>query len=141
MEKVRVLRVGKTMIEVYAGRNLHLFDRDQEGTKTLTNAISTDYLNNVLDWIGALSFDKVFCYHTDGYITEWDDVEGFKHVPHTNPELYYEFMERCLERKRILEGEPLVKASCNKCNHPLIHQAFDVWYCSWCEEERILQNK
>jgi hypothetical protein len=96
----RTLRVGKTMIDVFVGRNLHLFDRDQEGTKTLTNAIDSDYLNNVLDWLGEVSFDKVFLYHTDGYITEWSEQRGFRHVKPNSEELYYVFLEKCEERKK-----------------------------------------
>ncbi|MEH7114527.1 hypothetical protein V7124_19500 [Neobacillus niacini] len=96
----RMLRVGRTVIEVFVGRNLHLYDRDQEGTMTLTNAIDANYLENVIGWIGEVPFDRVFLYHTDGYITQWSAEKGFQHVKSSNPELYYRFVERCEERKK-----------------------------------------
>ena len=96
MEKT--LSVGKTVIEVYVGRNLHIFDRDQDGTTPLNAAMSDEYLQNVVEWIGEVPYDKVFLYLTDGFITEWR-ASDFRIVPDNDKELYYDFYERCKDRK------------------------------------------
>lgn len=93
----RTLRVGKTVIDVYVGRNLHILDRDQEGTVPLNSAMSNEYLDSVLEWIGEVPFDRVFTYHTDGFIAEWR--EGYRIVPNNDRELYYDFVEKSKERK------------------------------------------
>lgn len=95
MEKT--LRVGKTVIDVYVGRNLHLLDRDQEGSIPLISAMSEEYLKSVLEWIGEVPFDRVFTYHTDGFIAEWR--EGFRVVRNEDKELYFEFLELSKHRK------------------------------------------
>lgn len=96
----RIIRVDRTVIEVYVGRNLHIFDRDQDGTRTVTNAISKEYVENVLSWLGDYPYEKIYLYHTDGMITQWDAERGFKRAKKENPELYYPFVERCLVRRK-----------------------------------------
>ena len=96
----RTLRVKKTMIDVYIGRNLHILDRDQEGTMTITNTINADYIQGLLEWVGEVPFDNIILYHTDGVITEWSIDKGFKPVQLDSNELYYPFVEKCMKRRK-----------------------------------------
>lgn len=96
----RTLRVGKTYIDVFLDRNLHLFDKDAPGTMTVTNAISEHYLNEVMGWVGNYRYDRVFLYHTDGFISEWTQKEGFKFIDFDEPDLFYWFAEQAKLRKK-----------------------------------------
>ncbi|PFP29355.1 hypothetical protein COJ96_10650 [Bacillus sp. AFS073361] len=86
----RTLQVGKTKIDVFLDRNLHLFDKDLPGTMTITNAMSDHYLKEVMGWIGDYRYNRVFLYHTDGLVSEWDN-NRFQFVDQDEPELYFWF--------------------------------------------------
>lgn len=100
----------KTALSVMVDKqnHIHLLDLDEEGTKSLTNAIDAGFQLKVLDEIKKthnLDFKvaKWFCYHSDGYVTEWDGV--FRHVPHIDSMLYDPFTEVATERREeILAG-------------------------------------
>jgi hypothetical protein len=65
---------------MFVGRNLHILDRDQDGSVSIVKTMSADYVKEVTGWLGEAKYDRVFTYHTDGYISEWIDGKGFKYV-------------------------------------------------------------
>lgn len=76
--------------------NIHLLDLDEEGRKTLTNAIDAGFQLKVLEQVKE-QVSKWYLYHTDGYVTRWDG--HFHHVPHTEPVLYKPFTAVAGERR------------------------------------------
>lgn len=44
----RTLKVGKTYIDVFLDKNLHVYDKNMPGTMTVTNAMSEHYLKEIM---------------------------------------------------------------------------------------------
>lgn len=94
------IEIGNTALSVTIDEkfNLHLLDLDEEGRKTLTNAIDAGFQLKVLEKIKDISVKNWVLYHTDGYVTKWNG--HFEHVPHTDSMLYQPFKAVAAERKK-----------------------------------------
>ena len=100
---VRRLSINNTEIEVVIiGTVAHILDLDYPMTKTVTNAVDNDYLALLRKKIARERGELTFLmYHTDGMISEYDPIYGFKHVDgDVDSRIYRPFKEVANQRRR-----------------------------------------
>jgi len=85
---------------------IHVFDRDEEGTRTVTNAIDCDMYGELMSSLLFAHTPKqrnqatMLLYHTDGYITKWHPDEGFTATDQKYMDMYHlPFKKICDERR------------------------------------------
>lgn len=98
IEKVIRLAFDNTVIDTFTDRHIHILDCDIRGTMTLTNAFSRAYLGKITKELDIKTFDKVYLYHTDGYISEWRDG-AFWAVTYEHEGLFGLFKGICVDRR------------------------------------------
>ena len=103
MSQVYRLSIKMTEVQVYVHHNtVHILDLDIEGSRTVTNAMDTEYIGILRSKINrTLGELTILMYHTDGMITEFDPYQTFKHVDgDLDRRIYKPFKEVVDQRKR-----------------------------------------
>jgi hypothetical protein len=76
-------------LRIVENENIHILDLDITNHKTLTNKASNELFKMLCEQFNLNSSKRIFLYHTDGLVTEWDD--GFKFVTPENEKLLYKW--------------------------------------------------
>ncbi|MFW5962154.1 MAG: hypothetical protein ACOCQR_00885 [bacterium] len=81
---------------------LHVFDRNLPDTKSVTNAVNSEFIDYIIDELEINKEFEIFLYGTDGIVVKWDDNEGFAPLPEEDVRKYgiKKFLLVMEERKR-----------------------------------------
>ena len=86
-------------------RILHIMDENRPDTRTVTNTVNSDFIENVCEDLDILHYDRVFLYGTDGVVCEWKN-NGFHYVNslELNKYGYEDFIREMVSRKAKCKG-------------------------------------
>lgn len=95
-------------------KRLHILDADKPGTRSVTNNISTEFIENALigtlymiptpaerdEYLNHLNTTyTILLYGTDGIISSWSEKGGFDHVPLEDPMIHGDFYDVMIKRR------------------------------------------